>query len=228
MPVSVVVNTITSWTESVLFISVIKMPLELLQGTALSIAEEVINKALSLDGQNKKKLLSLDGKVISIACDNPVIFVTVTIHQQGVLLSPFDHQDADARISGSATALINLLLAKDKNQAIRKEKIQIQGNAGVMQEVQDVLQDLDIDWEYQLGRIIGDIPTQLVSDGIRQFRVFINNSHERMLNNLDEYLHIESAMFPEKNELESFYRRVDELRLRLDRNKTRIQKLNKQ
>ncbi len=54
----------------------------------------------------------------------------------------------------------------------------------------------------------------------------MRHAHTRMRANLDEYRHEESALLPGKNELEAFYQRIDDLRLRADRFNSRLQKLN--
>jgi len=73
---------------------------------------------------------------------------------------------------------------------------------------------------------LGDVPTQLLGDSLRQLQQLMRHAHTRMRANLDEYLHEESALLPGKNELEVFYQRIDDLRLRMDRFNSRLQKLN--
>ena len=202
------------------------MSLELAFASALSGAEILINQALELDPQSKKKLLALKGKLIGIQSSAPEINLSINIHDQGILLSPLADPACDALIRGNASSLMNVLLTKDKSAAMRQYNIHIQGDAAVIQLLQDVLNGLDLDWEYQFSKLLGDVPTQLLGDSLRQLQQLMRHAHTRMRANLDEYLHEESALLPGKNELEVFYQRIDDLRLRMDRFNSRLQKLN--
>jgi ubiquinone biosynthesis protein UbiJ len=202
------------------------MSLELAFASALSGAESLINQALELDPQSKKKLLILKGKLIGIQSSRPNLGISMNIHDHGLLLTPLVDPACDVVIQGNASALLNVLLAKDKSAAMRQQNIYIQGDAGVIQLLQDVLNGLNLDWEYQFSELLGDVPTQMLSDSLKQLKKFMSHTHSRMRANLDEYLHEESALLPGKNELKVFYQRIDDLRLKIDRFNSRLQKLN--
>lgn len=201
------------------------MSLDLVLAAALASIEKLVNQALSLDPASQKKVRDLDGKVVCVQCSSPRLSIYLIFHQQGLMLSSLYDRPCDATVQGTASALMTLLLSRDKQTAIRQEAIQIQGDAAAIQQLQTLADALNIDWEYQLGNIIGDIPTQMLSDGFRQLRAFLADSHAQMSANLDEYLHEESQLLPGKVELEAFYQRIDELRLRLDRFKSRLSNL---
>lgn len=201
------------------------MPLNLLLSTALSSVEAILNKALVLDPMSQKKLAKLQGKIFSVKCTNPEISIFITVHEEGFLLSPFIADEADSEISGSADELLKLLFAKDKSNIIRNNDIQIKGDATDIQDLQTIIFDLNIDWEYQLSKFIGDIPTQTLSDGLDLIKNFISKSATSFKTDIDEYIHEEVKIIPTANELEDFYYRIDALRLRLDRSQARLTKL---
>lgn len=201
------------------------MSLDLALSTALAGVEKLVNQALRLDPASQQKIRALDGKVICIKSQTPSLSIYLSFHQQGLMLSSIGDQVGDATIEGKASSLVNLLLAGDKQAAIRQQAIQIQGDAAAIQQLQILADSLDIDWEYQLSTFAGDIPTQLLSDGLRHLQTFLSKSHARMSSNLDEFLHEESRLLPGKGELETFYQRIDELRLRVDRTKSRLSRM---
>ncbi len=131
------------------------MSLELAFASALSGAESLINQALEFDPQSKKKLLLLKGKLISIQSLAPDLGISINIHDQGILLIPFVDPACDALIQGNASALLNVLLANDKSAAMRQHNIHIQGDAAAIQLLQDVLNGMDLDWEYQFSKLLG-------------------------------------------------------------------------
>jgi ubiquinone biosynthesis protein UbiJ len=208
------------------------MPLNLLLSTALSSAELILNKALTLDPSSKNKLRKLQGNIFEINCVNSgrsildySIFITVL--DEGILLSPVITDEANAEISASANVLLKLLLAKDKSNIIRNENIQLKGDASSIQDLQAILLELDIDWEYQLSKSIGDIPTQTLSDGLDILKNFISNSAASLTTDIDEYVHEEKNIVPTAAELENFFQRIDQLRLNIDRTESRIDNLKR-
>ncbi len=160
----------TLWMESALYILDIKMSLELLLSSGLSNTEIILNKALSLDPTSKNKLLPLQGKVFAIKCTKPFCLIFITILEEGIQLSSAAADDADVEISASASVLLKLLLAKNKDSIIRNENIQLKGDASSIQELQAILFDLNIDWEYHLSKVIGDVPTQAINDGLNKLK----------------------------------------------------------
>lgn len=198
------------------------MPFKLLLSSVLSSAELILNKALMLDPASKQKLANLRGKIFSINCTKPECSIIFTVLDDGFLLSSVTVDEADAEISASADALLKLLLAKDKNNLIRNADIQLKGDVSSIQELQAILFELDIDWEYQLSKVIGDIPTQVLSDGIEKLKKFISYSASSLAMDIDEYLHEEKNIVPTIGELESFYQRIEQLSLRIDRTGSRI------
>tara|TARA_R110000772_G_scaffold131045_2_gene239296 strand:- start:6882 stop:7508 length:627 start_codon:yes stop_codon:yes gene_type:complete len=202
------------------------MPLNLVLSAALASAESVVNKALELDPLSKKKLLKLSGKNIAITCTSPSLSLMITITEQGFALSPVQTLESDAEVSGTAATLLQLLMAKDKTKTIRTNAVQIKGDASSIQDLQVLLNELNIDWDYQLSKFIGDIPTQSLSNGLKYLKEFLHNSSESLKTDIDEYIHEEINLFPSADELELFYQRIDTLRLRLDRSQARISKLS--
>jgi len=178
-----------------------------------------------LDSMSKKKLTKLHGKIFSIKCTAPEYSIFITVLEEGFLLSTVIADEADAEISGSANELLKLLFAKEKGNIIRNNNIRLKGDATSIQELQTILFELDIDWEYQLSKFIGDIPTQTFSDGLDLLKNFLNKSVASLKTDIDEYIHEEVKIVPTAYELEDFYHRIDALRLRLDRSHAKLTKL---
>lgn len=208
------------------------MSINLLLSSGLSSAELILNKALVLDPLSKKKLAGLRGNIFAINCTKsissiPAFSIFITVLDDGISLSPTIAEDANAEISASANVLLKLLLTKDKSSIIRNENIQIKGDASSIQELQAILFDLNIDWEYQLSKVIGDIPTQAVNDGLNKLKDFFNYSTASLTSGINEYIHEEKNIVPTTTELDFFFQRIDQLRLRVDRTESRINKLER-
>jgi ubiquinone biosynthesis protein UbiJ len=201
------------------------MPFELFLSAALSSVEIILNKALNLDPFSRNRLASLQGKVFAIKCTKPDCKIFIMVLENGFQLTNSIIDEADAEIAATADVLLKLLIAKNKDSIIRNENIQLKGDASSIQDLQAILFDLDIDWEYQLSKLIGDIPTQALSDGIAKLKIFLSNNAASFTEDIDEYLHEEKKIVPTMSELEIFYQRIDQLRLKVDRAESRINKL---
>jgi ubiquinone biosynthesis protein UbiJ len=201
------------------------MPIELLFSAALSSLEVLLNKAILLDPISKNKLNKLVGNIYAVKCTAPDISIFITVHEEGFLLSPAITDEEHSEIIGSANALLKLLFTQDKSNIIRNNDIQLNGDASSIQDLQVILFKLDIDWEYQLSKLIGDVPTQTFSESLDFLNNFLNKSVTGLKTNIDEYIHDEKNIAPTAYEIENFYHRIDALRLRLDRSHAKLTKL---
>ena len=203
------------------------MSLELLLSTGVSGAEILLNKALTLDPASKNKLTLLQGKIFAIKCTKPNCSIFITVLEKGFQLTTTITDEVDAEITATADVLLKLIIAKNKDHVIRNKNIQLKGDASSIQDLQAILFELDIDWEYQLSKLIGDIPTQALSDSIAKLKIFLSNNAASLTADIDEYLHEERKIVPTTSELEIFYQRIDQLRLKVDRTESRINKLTR-
>lgn len=201
------------------------MPLALLTSAVLAAIELAINNVLKLDESSQQKLTSIDGSVFAINCTSPAIEIFLIIRGQTLNLCSYYEGEVDTRISGEATALFKLLLARDKNRSFYNDQLEVKGNLERLQTLQKILMGLDIDWEYQLSKFIGDIPTQAFSDSIDSAKDLAKNTHSSLIMDIDEYIHEEKKLFPANEEMESFYSGIGQLKLRIDRLNARLNKL---
>jgi len=200
------------------------MSASLILSSALSGAESLVNTMLSQDSAAQKKILAMSGKVLRIHCEKPSTTITIQVVEDRIFILQGNDLEPDSTISGKAYALMKLLMTRSTT-SLHRDGITISGDTGVPGGLQEILQDLDIDWEYQLSNIIGDIPTQLIADGMAVAKNFIQTAGSNFQEDIAHYLVTEKKLFPEEPELESFYHDVDNLRLRLDRLAARIKNL---
>ncbi len=161
---------------------------------------------------------------MSIHCQSPDLLLNVLVCEQYLSLSGNEALQADITITGNASALIKLLLTRNTS-SLKHDGIIITGDAGLLTKFQKILQNLDIDWEYQLSKFIGDIPTQFAHDSIHSAGQFAKKTRQNLQDDIDNYLHEEARLFPSATELNDFYESVDALRLRVDRLNSRTLKL---
>ena len=201
------------------------MGANLLQTAILSAAESFLNGILSLDPVATSALQKLSGKSLRVECELPPMSINLVLSDGSImLLGSQQHQHADATVRGKGHALLKLL-TQDSVANLRDSGVTVSGDTGFLNALQSILKNLDVDWEYRLSKLLGDIPTQALSDAMAGTRKFTSQSANNLRDDIDAWLHEEKKLFPQKNELAMFYQDIDKLRLRADRLEARVRKL---
>jgi ubiquinone biosynthesis accessory factor UbiJ len=198
------------------------MALELFQTALLMPVELALNSLLRLDAATPSRLQNLQGKTLAIHVTQPQFVTFVSITDKGLHLSPVFEGQPDASLHGSIAALLKLLSKGASVANLHATNVELRGNTGFVQQLQNLLLDLDIDWEFQLSRIIGNLPTSVISRGLNETMDFAKQSSSRFKQNLQDYLAEESTLLPRAHELESRYAAINELALRVDRLQARL------
>lgn len=201
------------------------MSFALLQSALLLPLETTINGVLALDTASKARLLRLAGRTLALHATQPQMTLYISIRNTGLHLSTIHEGASAASLHGASSALLGLLLRREHIDNLRDKNVELRGATAFVQELQALLLDLDIDWEYQLSKLIGDIPTQTLASGLREAGAFIRKTGYRLREDVSTYLHEESGVLPSATELEGFYQDLAKLRLRVDRLQARIEQL---
>jgi ubiquinone biosynthesis protein UbiJ len=129
---------------------------------------------------------------------------------------------ADATISGSLPALLQLAKGGASREAGTGPPAQVRGDA----EIANLYRELFIlarpDPEEELSRWIGDLPARRLSEWARRAPELARHAHRTAGENIAEYLQEEGRDLVNKTELEEFLRGVDELRETADRVEARL------
>ena len=203
------------------------MSLALLQTALLMPLEFTINKLLMLDAGSHARLARLQSRTLALHITTPDTVLYIRADSRGLHLSPVFEGEVSASLHGPASAMLGLLLQSDKASNLQASNLELRGNTAFVEGLQNLLLDLDLDWEFQLSRIIGDLPTQALGSGLRQTQELLQTTGRRLKEDATEYLFEESALLPAGPELEFFYTGIDELVLHLDRLEARFDLLSR-
>jgi ubiquinone biosynthesis protein UbiJ len=188
----------------------------LLNAALLSGIETGINQIMAMDPRAEKQLASLSGKVLRIHCEPPGMSLNVLICDKGIMLSGNEELAYDAMIAGSPMSLLKRLVTRDTGN-LQADGMELRGDTGVVNALQSIFSGMDVDWEYRLSKLIGDIPTQMLSDGLQHTSALARRTSQNVTRDVDAWLHEERKLVPSTAEVEQFYRRINSLRLHLDR-----------
>lgn len=198
------------------------MSLALLQSAMLLPLELAVNQLLALDASSTRKLAALEGGTLAVLMKQPTAEVFITINSGKLRLTPRFEGETTATLIGPATALAALLLKREPISGLHNTGIELRGNTAFAQSLQGVLLESRIDWEYQLSRVLGDIPTRLVADGIHKSQHYLQRAAQRINRDISDFVLEEGRLVPAADELEKFYADVQALVLRLDRLDARV------
>jgi ubiquinone biosynthesis protein UbiJ len=208
----------------------------MLDALAAAALEAAINRYLDLalhqypDEQANPQLRSLDGKVVAIDLQGLETTFYLAFSGERVHVQSHLQGEPDACISGTPLSLMRLRLQgrRQQQQSLFGGDVTISGEAELGRKVNALLDELDIDWEEQLSRLVGDVVAHEVGSRARAFGDWARQTLETLTEDGREYLHEEARLFVSHAELEPFLAAVDVLRDDVERLGKRIERLERQ
>ncbi|WP_395764295.1 SCP2 domain-containing protein [Stutzerimonas balearica] len=197
----------------------------MLRQALLASAEQGLNRVLRLDPTALPRLARLAGRIIEIDCSAPAMQLFVLVEEDGLRLASSWAADADCRLRAPASSLVRLLVSRQKTAVLHEPQVSIDGDSGVLMSLAEVLQDLELDWEYEASRWLGPVGAQLLGTGVRTPTRWLRESGDSLRQDLADYLTEESRALVGQQEAEARFNEIDELKLALDRLEARIERL---
>ncbi|MCQ4309452.1 SCP2 sterol-binding domain-containing protein [Pseudomonas stutzeri] len=198
----------------------------MLRAALLAAAERGINRVLRLDPTALPRLARLSGRVIEIDCTTPAWRLFVLADSEGLRLAGDWGSEADCRLRAPAASLLRLATSRNKTAILHGPDVEIEGDSALLMSLAEVLQDLELDWEYEVSRWLGPVGAQLLGSGVRGQTAWARQSAESLRQNMADYLSEESRTLVGMAEAEARFAELDRLKLDLDRLEARVERLN--
>ncbi|MDX1722168.1 MAG: SCP2 sterol-binding domain-containing protein [Pseudomonas sp.] len=194
--------------------------------TALLAGVELgLNRVLALDSTALPRLARLSGRVIALDCTAPALQLFILPSGEGLQLAGQWAGAADCRLRAPATSLLRLATGQDKTAVLHSPQVELDGDSAVLLELAGILQDLELDWEYELSRWLGPLASQLLGKHIRSRANWTGQTLDSLRLNLADYLSEESRSLVGQREADARFAELDRLKLDLDRLDARIERL---
>lgn len=198
----------------------------MLKKYSLKTLQVALNAALTLDEQMPEKLNALEGKVLKLVITPLNAYFFIRFSNKEILLLERYEEQPDTYIYSSPLGLIRLsILPSSQARSLFNDQIRIEGDVELGQKIKQLFDELDIDWEGHLAEFTGDVVAHQIGSFVRkglQFKKQLSNS---MRLNVSDYLHEELRLMPSKNEIEDFFKDIDELSLDMERLTAHINQL---
>lgn len=191
----------------------------------LPVLEKALNRYLALDPESSLRLQRLEQKTITIELPALKLCFQLSVHGKKIHLSAGETVTAEIKIRGTPLNLLALALSRDKKQSFFADTVSIEGDAELGQQIINLFDQLEIDWEEHLSQVIGDLPAHEVGRFSKSLFAWGKKAQTSLMQDVREYLHEEKAWFPPAEALEDFFCEIDELRLDVDRLEARVRQL---
>jgi len=202
--------------------------LETLPNTLLAVAEIGANRLLSFDPLVLGRCRTMEGTCVAIHITD--LNFTLYCHpgSRGIRLSQFEPaRPVDATIAGRLFALLRLAQEDDQFSTSMQERVRINGDVAVAQEMQKIFSELEIDWEEILSDYTGDVLAYQIHQSVRGLSKWLRQSIKSLLQTSSEYITEEARLSPAQVEFERFQHDVTELKHDVERSAARLRHLLK-
>ena len=183
-----------------------------------------VNRYLGLDPEILSRLSALTGKIIAVELRGLGITLYMAPHSGGIQLLHEYEGAADAVISGTPLSLARVGIGEEHGLLFAGE-VEITGDVALGQRFENILREIDIDWEEQLSRLVGDVVAHQVGNLVRDTLKWGAKSLDTLGRDINEYLQEESRHLPPADEVNAFLSAVDVLRDDVERLEVRVNRL---
>ncbi|MDN3521383.1 ubiquinone biosynthesis accessory factor UbiJ [Halomonas ramblicola] len=192
--------------------------------------ERTLNGLLARDPAAPSRLAQLAGQRLLLRLEKPDLALAIHFHPRGLdLLRPEDTTEAayDAVVELDAETAGALLGGESLERLMFQGRLAVRGRIPLLEATRDLLLDLDLDWEAELARWLGDIPAHSLAEGLRRLGRFGLRTREEFCADLSEYLFEEARVLPGRHQLEVLRDHLTELEVAADRLEARLERLRR-
>lgn len=201
------------------------MSQQLMFAQALSaILEKLIEQFLRYNLHGTRALKPLSEKTLTVKLGELPFPLSFTVNNEKVHVSTSEAH-YDCCLVTSVSTLIELQKEQQLTDLIRNDKLDIQGDLKVAQRFADIAQSLDIDWQSELAKRIGDIPAYKLGQLGRKIVDKLNFASQQIQADASEWLVHEKRLIVTSTELSSFSHDVDVIEQQLPKLSQRIENL---
>jgi ubiquinone biosynthesis protein UbiJ len=191
----------------------------------LATLQAAINRLLALDPEGAARLAPLQGRLLRVELQGFGFCIDVVPIGDRLLL--YGHYDAapDCIVRGTPAALLAMALAEHREDQVFGGSIRIEGDNRLAQDLGEVFKGLDIDWEEQFAKLVGDAAAHRAGRQVRAAARWTTRNHEVLRQDLRDYLVEEGRLLPSPTQMQAFLDGVDDLRDDVERLEARLRRL---
>jgi len=195
-----------------------------LQSGAFEAAESLINGALKYDPATLRKMGELEGKLLLIESTMPPLKLAMETNSQGIMLHSNWRDKADTTVTGSLVSIAGLAVNSASQAAFSGSGVNVSGDLNFLIEINNLMAELNVDWEAILAAVIGDIPAHLMAEKLRKSAAMAKDAGQRAKSAAAEVAQEELRATPTSPEFKDFSQQLRGLSSGVERAAARINK----
>jgi ubiquinone biosynthesis protein UbiJ len=194
------------------------------QQTLCSTVEFAVNQALALNINGGNVLSALEEKTLTLVLTELGFPLSFSINENNVLVTSLTER-SDCTIKTSVKTLLELKKEQQITELIKQEKLDVQGDIKVAQLFANITESLEIDWQSELAKHIGDIPTYKLTQFGKNLAKKFNFATQQIQADASEWLVHEKRLVVTSSQINNFSQQVIDIARQTDLISERIQKL---
>lgn len=187
----------------------------------LASAEQAINAGLRYDPGTRAQLHRLEHKTLALKLTQPHCQITITALDGRVRLGSYV-EAPQAQVLGSLPDALAWLASGD---SLANHQLEVRGNTALLLDWQQLVGNLDIDWEDLINPLLGDVVGHAVASHLRGLWRWGHARRHNMADQLVEFSVEERQWLPNRALFNDFRQRNQSLRLDIDRLQARVTRL---
>lgn len=192
--------------------------------------ERTLNALLARDPAAPSRLAALAGSRLLVRLEKPHLQLVLHYHHAGIDLlrgDDLDETDVDAIVELTPETLSEWLSGASVERLMFDGKLSVRGRIHLVEATRDLLFDLDIDWEGELARWLGDLPANSLAEGIRRAARWGLRAKDELFQDVSEYVFEEARLLPGRQQRHLLRDHLTELELATDRLEARLNRLQR-
>ncbi len=199
----------------------------LLPQVATATLELIINKALSLNNKSlsfaavAQKTLTLELSEISF----PLCFTIDNTASPVVIIVRSTTEYSDCSIKTSVSTLKKLKANQSLTDLIKQDELDVSGDIKIAQQFANITQSLEIDWQTELAKHLGDVPTHKLLQFGNKITKSLATTGKQLEADISEYLVHEKRLVVTSSQINAFNQQTKDVASKVDNLSARIDKL---
>lgn len=192
--------------------------------------ERTLNALIVRDPAAPSRLARLAGHRLLFRLEQPALALAIHYHPTGLdLLRPDDtaEEGFDAVVELDAETLGELIGGASVERLMFQGKLAVRGRTHLLEATRDLLLDLDLNWEAELARWLGDIPANSLAEGLRSLSRWGLRTRQEFCADVSEYVFEEARLLPGRHQLEAMRDQLTDLEIATDRLEARLARLRR-
>ncbi|WP_241967574.1 ubiquinone biosynthesis accessory factor UbiJ [Pseudidiomarina insulisalsae] len=186
--------------------------------------EFAAQQLFAMDPASAERLQKLTGKRVRVTLRELGKPLTVTVTDTSLQFSWVDDDAVDCHISTELAVLPELRDSANITRLIKADKLDIEGDPLLAQQLSKLVTALDIDWPEQLSQRIGDVPAQLLVTAFQRSRKRFGSWQQDNQQWLRDALVEEKKILPARPQFTQFQQDIQALRARIDKLERQLRK----